>query len=301
MKDGNHTFRILSEDKAGNRGTSPASFNWTVDTVPPKTSINSATDGNKSAVANAGTTKSTSITFAFSGNDTGGIGIDHFECSTDNSNYVTCTSPFTLPSLLKDGVHTFRLLSEDKAGNRGSSPASFNWTVDTVPPKTSIISATDGNKSAVKNGGTTKSTSMTFAFSGNDTGGIGIDHFECSTDNSDFVTCTSPFTLPNLLKDGAHTFRILSEDKAGNRGSSPASFNWTVDTVPPKTSINSATDGNKSAVANAGTTKSTSITFAFSGNDTGGIGIDHFECNIDNSKFVTCTSPFTLPNSLKDG
>src|SRR5678810_945905 len=140
-------------------------------------------------------------------------------------------------------------------------------------PKTSINSATDGNKSAVTNGGTTKSTSMTFAFSGNDTGGIGIDHFECSTDNSDFVTCTSPFTLPNSLKDGTHAFRVLSEDKVGNRGSSPASFNWTVDTVPPTTSIKSATDGNKSAVTNAGTTKSTSMTFAFSGNDTSGIGI----------------------------
>ena len=36
------------------------------------------------------------------------------------------------------------------------------------------------------------------------------------------------------------------------------------------------------------------MTFAFSANDTGGeegrgVGINHFECNIDNSKFVSCT------------
>ena len=265
LSDRSHNLEVLSEDKAGNRGSSPASFNWTVDTVPPTTSIKSATDGNKSAVTNAGTTKSTSMTFAFSGNDTGGIGIDHFECGTDNSDFVTCTSPFTLPNSMKDGTHTFRVLSEDKAGNRGSSPASFNWTVDTVPPTTTIKSATDGNKSAVTNAGTTKSTSMTFAFSGNDTGGIGIDHFECGTDNSDFVTCTSPFTLPNSLKDGTHTFRVLSEDKAGNRGSSPASFNWTVDTVAPTTSITSAIDGNRNTVTTGGNTTSTSMTFAFSG------------------------------------
>jgi hypothetical protein len=128
---------------------------------------------------------------------------------------------------MKDGNHTFRVLSQDKVGNRGSSPASFKWTEDTVPPKASINSATDGNKNAVKNAGTTKSNSMSFAFSGNDTGGVGIDHFECSTDNSDYVTCTSPFALPNSMKDGNHTFRVLSQDKVGNRGTSPASFNWT--------------------------------------------------------------------------
>ena len=400
LNDGTHTFNVLSIDNSRNKDTSPSSFTWTVDTKPPATSINSATDGNKSAVTNGGTTKSTSMTFAFSGNDTGGVGIDHFECNVDGLTFVTCTSPFTFPSLsedgqytleiraqdrvgnkdpspasftwtvdtspptttidsatdgnnrvitaggntssnsmiflfssidsgvgvdhsecsidnskftvctsplqftstnLGDGIHTLKILSDDKVGNKASAPSSFNWTVDTAPPTTSIKSATDGNKSAVTNAGTTKSTSMTFAFSGNDTGGIGIDHFECGTDNSDFVTCTSPFTLPNSLKDGTHTFRVLSEDKVGNRGSSPASFNWTVDTVPPTTSIKSATDGNKSAVTNGGNTKSTSMTFAFSGNDTGGIGIDHFECSIDNSDFVTCTSPFTFPNLLKDG
>ena len=73
-------------------------------------------------------------------------------------------------------------MSEDKVGNRGSSPALFNWTVDTVAPTAKIDSATDGNKSAVTSDGSTKSTSMTFTFSGNDTGGVGIDHFECSID-----------------------------------------------------------------------------------------------------------------------
>src|SRR5918993_3129101 len=126
-------------------------------------------------------------------------------------------------------------MSEDKVGNRGSTPASFNWTVDTVAPTAKIDSAVDGNKSAVSSEGSTKSTSMSFTFSGNDTGGVGIDHFECSIDSSDFVTCTSPFTFPNLLRDGTHTFSVMSEDKVGNRDSSPASFNWTVDTVAPTT------------------------------------------------------------------
>ena len=118
---------------------------------------------------------------------------------------------------------------------------------------------------------------MIFLFSSIDSG-VGVDHSECSIDNSKFTVCTSPlqFTSTNL-GDGIHTLKILSDDKVGNKALAPSSFNWTVDTVPPKTTINSATDGNKSAVTNAGTTKSTSMTFAFSGNDTGGLGIHHFE------------------------
>src|SRR5678810_892719 len=199
----------------------------------PKTSINSATDGNKSAVTNGGTTKSTSMTFAFSGNDTGGIGIDHFECSTDNSDFVTCTSPFTLPNPLKDGTHTFRVLSEDKTGNKGSSPASFNWTVDTAPPTTSITSAIDGNRKTVTTGGNTTSTSMTFAFSGTDRG-TGVNHFECSVDGASFAVCTSPVEYSNLA-DGSHILEVRAKDNVANVDASPASFAWTIDTITPTT------------------------------------------------------------------
>ncbi len=305
LEDGAHILQMRSEDNVGNVGPSPASFTWTVDTTPPATSINSATDGNKSAVTNGGPTKSTSMTFTFSGTDTGGV--DHFECSLDNSNFTMCISPIQFTSVnLDDGTHTFRVLSEDNSTNKDPSPATFTWTVDTVSPSTTVVSAIDGNRTSVQADGNTSSNSMTFAFSANDTGGdegkgVGINHFECNIDNSKFVTCTSPFTFRNVLKDGKHTFNVLSEDNSRNRDTSPASFTWTVDTTPPATSINSATDGNKSAVTNGDTTKSTSMTFTFSGNDTGGVGIDHFECNVDGLTFVTCTSPFTFPSSSEDG
>ena len=271
----------------------------------PIAKIDSAADGNKSAVSSDGSTQSTSMSFTFSGNDTGGVGIDHFECSIDSSDFVTCTSPFTTANLLKDGTHTFRLMSEDKVGNRGSTPASFNWTVDTVTPIAKIDSAADGNKSAVSSDGSTQSTSMSFTFSGNDTGGVGIDHFECSIDSSDFVTCTSPFTFPGLLKDGIHTFRLMSEDKVGNRGSTPASFSWTVDTVAPTTTIDSVVDGSENQITTGGNSSSNAAVVAFSGTDTGGnegqgVGISHFECSIDGGKFTNCSTPLEL-SELTDG
>src|SRR4030095_3330745 len=278
LSDGPHTFTVRAVDNSGNIDNSPQLFTWKVDITPPSSNINTAFDGKNDTVTNGGNTTSRIMMFTISGSDTG-VGVDHFECSLDGASFTTCTSPVQFKNL-PDRSHNLEVLSQDKAGNRGSSPASFNWTVDTVPPKTSINSATDGNKSTVTNAGTTKSNSMSFAFSGNDTGGIGIDHFECSTDNSDYVTCTSPFTLPNSLKDGVHTFRVLSEDKVGNRGSSPPSFSWTIDTAPPTTSITSAIDGNRKTVTTDGNTTSTSMTFAFSGTDRG-TGVNTFECSVD--------------------
>ncbi len=290
ISEGSHTLEVRAVDKAGNEGPTPIAFIWTVNTKPPNTTINSVIDGNKNIVTNNSDSRSNIVTIVFSAMDVV-TNVDHFECNIDNSDFVTCTSPFTFPNLLSDGPHTFKVSAVDNSGHKDPSPALYTWTVDTAAPTTNITSATDGNKSSVTNGGSTKSTSMTFEFSGTDASGAGIDHFECSIDNSDYVTCTSPFSSPNSLKDGTHTFRVLSEDKAGNRGSSPASFNWTVDTVPPTTTINSATDGNKSSVTNGGSTKSSSMTFTFSSNDTGGAEIDHFECSIDGASFSACDTP----------
>src|SRR6188508_586205 len=299
--DGTHTFSVRSEDNAGNKDSTPASFTWTVDTTPPMTSIISSIDGNNNTISDNGNSESTSIRFNFSGTDTGGAGVDHLECNIDNSKYVACTSPFVFPNLLKDGIHTFTVLSEDNAGNKDSTPASFTWTVDTTPPMTSIISAIDGNNNTISDNGNSESTSIRFNFSGTDTGGAGVDHLECNIDNSKYVACTSPFVFPNLLKDGIHTFTVISEDNAGNKDSTPASFTWTVDRTPPMTSIISAIDGNNNTISDNGNSESTSIRFNFSGTDTGGVGVDHLECNIDNSKYVKCTSPFVFLNILKDG
>ncbi|HSN96256.1 MAG TPA: Ig-like domain-containing protein, partial [Nitrososphaeraceae archaeon] len=301
LKDGNHTFNVLSVDNSRNRDTSPASITWTVDTTPPATSINSAIDGNKTTVNSGGTTKSTSMKFTFSGNDTGGVGIDHFECNVDGLTFVTCTSPFTFPSLSEDGQYTLEIRAHDRVGNRDPTSATFTWTVDTSPPTTNIDSATDGNNRVIDSGGNTSSKAMIFQFSSIDSG-VGVDHSECSIDNSQFTVCTSPIQFASTnMGDGKHTLQIMSEDRVGNRGSSPASFNWTVDTVVPTARIDSAIDGNKSVITSNGSTKSTSMTFSFSGNDTGGVGIDHFECSIDGSDFANCTSPFTFPDLLKDG
>ena len=149
-------------------------FTWTVDTIAPTTIINSAIDGNNSTITNSSSTKSNTLTFEFSGNDTGGVGIDHLECSLDGTSFSACTSPVQFTSAnITDGTHTFEVLSVDNSTNKDPSPASFTWTVDTIPPETSILSAIDGNESIVTTGQNTSSNLISFEFSGNDTG-VGI-------------------------------------------------------------------------------------------------------------------------------
>src|SRR6187431_2337954 len=306
--DGTHTFSVRSEDNAGNKDSTPASFTWTVDTTPPMTSIISAIDGNNNTISDNGNSESTSIRFNFSGTDTGGAGVDHLECNIDNSKYIACTSPFVFLNILKDGIHTFNVRSIDRVGNINLSPESFTWTIDTISPNTTLESATDGNKIVMANGTNTNSKSMSFEFSANDTGGdgdkgVGINHFVCNIDNSKYVACTSPFVFPNLLKDGIHTFTVISEDNAGNKDSTPTSFSWIVDTSSPLISINTATDGNGNLLSNDGNTSSNSATISFTGNDTGGkegkgVGIKEFKCSLDGASFSICTSPvqFTSVN-----
>jgi hypothetical protein len=129
--------------------------------------------------------------------------VDHFECSIDEEEFVTCTSPFTFPNQLGDGPHTFKVRAEDNSGHEDASPGLYSWTVDTVAPAVSITSAMDGDKNSISLDGGTPSTSMTFTFSGSDTG-VGLDGFECSVDGGTFAACTSPAQFDNLVS-GIHT------------------------------------------------------------------------------------------------
>jgi hypothetical protein len=372
LGSGAHKLLVRAIDNVGNQGTTPASFGWNVDATPPDTTINSANDGNNETVTRGGNTTSTSMTFAFSGSDTG-VGLDHFECSIDGASFSTCVTPLQFTDL-SIGGHSFEVRAEDKVGNKGQMPTAFLWTITSPPPAptptpstqnittptpstqnitiptpsipqnitiptpsipqnittsrtiggnenivtnestkipatvlapdTKVDSAIDGAGKVVANDGITSSKSIVFVLSasiaGIENGGAGINSFECSIDGSSFSTCTSPVQFSSLA-DGAHILEARSLDNSGNKDPSPASFTWTVDTVPPDTIINTAIDGNNRTLSDGSDTESTNVTITFSGTDTSveegeEVGINHFECSIDGSSFSTCTSPVQYDN-----
>jgi N-acetylneuraminic acid mutarotase len=84
---------------------------------------------------------------------------------------------------------------------------------------------------------------------------------------------------------------VLVAGGAGGGGMGQSEFYATLDNTPPVTTINSAVDGNGAAIASGGATLSASIEFTFSGTDA--VGVVGFQCSLDASPYVACSSPAT--------
>jgi predicted outer membrane repeat protein len=247
LADGAHSFEVKATDAAGNADSTPAGTAFTVDTVAPETVVNAGPNG---------LTNDPTPTYAFS-SEPGAS----FECRVDSGSFAACSSPHTTAALA-DGDHTFEVRAKDAVGNTDGSAASRAITVDTAAPQTIIDSRPPA---------TTASTSASFTFS-SESGAT----FECALDAAAFAACTSPRQYTGLAA-GAHQFRVRAIDAAGNTDASPATYNWTIDTTAPQTTIGSAPPA---------TTASTSASFTFS-SEAGAT----FECALDAAAFAACASP----------
>ncbi|HEV8688024.1 MAG TPA: hypothetical protein VGQ84_12170, partial [Gaiellaceae bacterium] len=251
LANGQHNFQVRAIDAAGNIDATPAGRAWTVDTIPPDTTITAGPTG---------TVGSTSASFSFSSNEAGAT----FQCALDSTTaYGACTSPKSYTGLA-GGAHTFRVRAVDGAGNLDASPASRAWTIDATPPDTTITVAPSG---------TVTSSDASFEFTSSEAG----SSFRCALDGAAFAACTSPAGYLGLA-DGTHTFEVRAVDAVGNIDATPARASWTIDTTPPETTILSGPTGLVSSNA---------ATFAFAASEAG----SSFECSLDSAPFAACTSP----------
>jgi hypothetical protein len=255
ISDGTHSFAVRARDRAGNVDASPAIHARSVDTSTPDTTIISGPSG---AVG------SSSATFSFLSPDAGGGA--RFECSLDGAPFTSCESPITYTNLAM-GVHTFAVRVRDANGNLDPTPATRTWTVDLTPPETTITSAPSG---------TVAMASASIAFTANE-----LDvTYECSLDGGPWTACTSPFNATNLAQ-GPHAFAVRATDMAGNTDPTPATANWTVDTVTPELAITSG-PGN-------GETTGPRVTFTWTVNE------GTVTCRFDEqSPWMPCASPFAF-------
>ena len=217
LDDGEHRFRVRAVDGAGNPDPSPASRKWTVDTLPPETTI----DDGPTDVSHKPTATFTLTSEAGAS----------FECRLDRHSWGDCGAV----SGLDGGKHVMRTRARDRAGNVDPTPAIWSWRVD-LPPETAITAGPSGP---------TSSTSAAFQFSSDDSSAI----FECKLDEGSWSSCSSGKRYSSLPQ-GRHTFRVRAKDASGTRDHSPAQRTWRVDTVAPNTTITSgpkASTGSKSA------------------------------------------------------
>jgi chitodextrinase len=205
LTNGSHTFQVRATNPSGFTDPSPASRTWTIDTVVPDTTISSGPTG---------TVGIASASFSFTSTEAG----SSFTCSLDGAAFSSCSSPQNYTNLA-NGSHTFQVRAGDAAGNIDSTPASRTWTVDTLPPDTTITAGQSGS---------VNTASASFSFTATEAGST----FACSLDGAAFSSCTSPKAYSGLT-NGSHTFQVRATDAIGNTDSTPASRTWTVDTIAP--------------------------------------------------------------------
>jgi hypothetical protein len=109
LADGNHTLTVTATDQAGHVGTATRSF--TVDTRPLEITFTSV----------PGPSSNPRPTVAFT---IVGAAVD-VSCQVDSGPFEPCTSPWTVPSPLPDGVHT---ISVQVRNGRGAVRTSNSGT-----------------------------------------------------------------------------------------------------------------------------------------------------------------------------
>jgi hypothetical protein len=248
LADGRHRFQVHATDSIGNTDPTPANYDWTISSVPD-TMITASP---------AAATNSTSANFTFTSTVAGSA----FQCSLDNAAPALCTSPKSYTKL-KVGNHHFQVRAT-AGGQTDPTPASFDWTIDTKAPDTTITSSPPT---------LTKNPIATFSFTSTEADST----FQCSVDSGVFASCTSPWTS-DPLADRKHAFQVRAIDPAGNTDKSPAKAKtWTVDATPPDTTITASP---------VSPTTSTKATFKFTATEKKVT----FQCSLDGAGFTSCKS-----------
>lgn len=214
LADGSYDFEVFASGAAGPDPT-PIQWTFTVDTVPPDTTITSTPGPISSGF---------SASFSFASSE------EHptFRCRLDNGPNQTCDPGKTF-YFLADGHHTFRVWAADQATNRDPSAAEHTFFVDsafgdTSPPFTEITAAPPRQ---------TKLASARFAYTSNEPG----SRFECRVDAGPFAPCAAAGAFYPGLRNGLHLFAVRAVDRAGNADPTPATHAWTIDGPVPETKI----------------------------------------------------------------
>ena len=184
----------------------PAFRGFTAETTRPVASITGGP-------AQGGFTNDSTPNLIFGSNEAGST----FVCRYDAAPFTACSSPNRRAAPLTNGAHTFSVKAIDAPGNE-SAVVSRSFTVDTVPPQTTITSGPSGS---------TADTTPTFTFSSSQPGSA----FRCRFDSQAFAACSGPgasHTPSTPLSLGSHSFDVTAIDKAKNFDPTPARRTFTV-------------------------------------------------------------------------
>ncbi|MBN8467696.1 hypothetical protein JYJ95_14345 [Corallococcus exiguus] len=205
LSNGVHTLVAVSTNLAGQTGPA-ASVQFSILSLGPETIIFSGP-----ALSTA--QKTARFTFGSSAL------LASYQCALDSDTFVACDTPRDYTNLA-EGPHEFLVRSKDLLGLlTDPTPATYSWTVDLTPPKTTFTSTPPAFSNALIS---------TFAFKSSEPNST----FTCALDSGLALPCASPY-LTLLLADGPHTLAVRARDAAGNQETEATTYSWTVDTVAP--------------------------------------------------------------------
>lgn len=222
LSNGVHSLVAVSTNLAGQTGPA-ASVQFSILALGPETVIFSGP---------ALSTVQTTARFTFGSSAL----LVSYQCALDNDNFVACGTPRDFTNLA-EGPHQFLVRSKDLLGLlTDPTPATYSWTIDLTPPKTTFTSTPPAFTNALIS---------TFAFKSSEPNST----FTCALDSGLALPCASPY-LTLLLADGPHTLAVRARDAAGNQETEATTYSWTVDTVAPATPrVTSVTPGATVAVS----------------------------------------------------
>ncbi|MGO9762123.1 MAG: Ig-like domain-containing protein, partial [Solirubrobacteraceae bacterium] len=234
LGQGQYTAVAEQADEGEAGRSSPVTF--TIDTTPPKVSIDAVPSPSKDAEptlsGDAGVEAGDESTIAvtvYRGSTVGGT-----VAASEDVTAVGASWSYTTPHLA-DGTYTAQASQSDEAGNIGTS-AAVTFTVDTTPPAVSIHTLASPTKDQ------TPTLTGGAGVAPGDDAAVTVTIFKgksatkvqsgSATVNGDEWSYTATH-----LADGNYTAQAEQSDDAGNVGKS-ATIAFTIDTTPPAVTIN---------------------------------------------------------------
>ncbi|MBA3415205.1 MAG: Ig-like domain-containing protein, partial [Chloroflexia bacterium] len=240
-------------DLAGNPLAASKVWSFTTgapkDTTPPQTTISAHP---------AARTDTTEATFAYASSEANA----RFACALDGGRFAPCPAEGESYRGLRPGKHSFKVRAVDAAGNADPTPASHAWTIEAGKPAsertadapdrpedTPAEQPSDGSGGAPGDedadspqqdetppettierqpGKRTANAETDFAYASSEEG----SSFECKLDGERFQPCAADGHTYRAVRDGKHAFAVRAVDAAGNTDPTPATYAWTLDTVP---------------------------------------------------------------------
>jgi VCBS repeat-containing protein len=258
LTDNSYTVAVIATGHDGTPSAPSSNFAFAIDTIPPD---NPTTLGPFGEIhLNAGSTQPTFDWAAV-------FGADHYVLSIDGGSPIETQATTYTPGLLQSfghGAHTWQVSVVDKAGNvpAPSNPAPIEtFFIDSLDPDTTITQAPNAHSN---------STSATFNFTGQSNNPGRIVGFDYLLDGSLSLTFVNTGTVTlSGLSEGSHTFKVYAQDQSGAIDTTPATYTWDVDTIPPAapSAPDLASASDSGALNTDNITRTTTPTFTGSAED----------------------------------